>query len=219
MNNYLKIIKDNQLFQNINDEETLSLLKCLSGKFVTFEKNSYILTEGEKMSYIGLIISGRAHIIKDDHWGNRALLSELSTGDIFGEAVSFAGEDISPVSVIAMEKCEILLINFKNILNTCPTPCAHHNTLINNLVRILARKTVLLTQKMQFITQKNTREKLLAYLSAQEKTAKSSTFYIPFDRQELADYLSVERSAMSKELGKMRDEGILEFHKNRFTLK
>jgi CRP-like cAMP-binding protein len=219
MKNYLEIIKTNPLFQNINDDETASLLKCLCGRIEGYEKNSYIFMEGGKVADIGLVISGRAHIIKDDHWGNRTILAQLSFGEMFGEAFAFAGEEISPVSVIAVDSCQILLINFNKILHTCPSPCGHHTTLINNLIKILAKKNVLLTHKIQFITQKKTREKLLAYLSNQEKKAKSSTFTIPFNRQELADFLSIDRSAMSSELSKMRNEGILEFDKNHFTLK
>lgn len=219
MKNYLDIVKNNPLFQNINNEELASLLKCLQARVKIYEKNSYIFSEGGKVSEIGIIISGRVHIIKDDYWGNRSILSELNEGEMFGEAFSFAGEKSSPVSVLAVERCETLLINFNNILHACPTPCLHHTMIITNLIKILAKKTVLLTQKMQFITQKKTREKLLSYLSAQEKAANSSTFEIPFNRQELADFLSVDRSAMSNELSKMRNEGILDFDKNRFTLK
>lgn len=219
MKNYPETLISNPLFKNIKSEELPLLLNCLSARIRVFEKNSYIFTEGDTLTHIGIIVSGRAHVIKDDHWGNRAILSELSDGDLFGEAFAFAGEGISPVSVISISKCEVLFIDYTKILHTCISPCSFHSEIISNLVKILAQKTVMLTQKMHFITQKKTRGKLLSYLSAQKERTGSNTFVIPFNRQELADFLSVERSAMTRELCRMRDEGLLEFRKNRFTLK
>ncbi|NLL56037.1 MAG: Crp/Fnr family transcriptional regulator [Clostridiales bacterium] len=219
MKEYLQITQKNALFNNIDDQDILHLLNCLSARVEVFEKNSYIIMEDGKVSDIGIVLDGRAHVIRDDFWGNRSILAELKQGEMFGEAFAFAGQETAPVSVISVEKCKILFLSVQNMLSTCLAPCSRHIALINNLIKILAQKNVLLTQKIQFVTQKKTRDKLLAYLSSQEKLAHSNTFTIPFNRQELADYLSVDRSAMSNELSKMRDEGILDFNKNLFTLK
>ncbi|HKL73849.1 MAG TPA: Crp/Fnr family transcriptional regulator [Clostridia bacterium] len=219
MKKYLELLAKNPLFRNIKNTEMSFLLKCLSARIEVFEKNSYIFTAGEIISNIGIVVSGKAHIIKDDHWGNRTILSNLIRGELFGEAFIFADLEVSPISVVAVERCEILFLDSHKLLTTCPKPCLYHTAIISNMVKILAQKTLQLTQKMHFITQKKTRDKLLNYLSYQEVRVKSKSFNIPFNRQELADYLSVERSAMSKELCKMRDEGILEFNKSHFTLK
>lgn len=219
MKKYLELLAKNPLFRNIKNTEMSFLLKCLSARIEVFEKNSYIFTAGEIISNIGIVVSGKAHIMKDDHWGNRTILSNLIRGELFGEAFIFADLEVSPISVVAVERCEILFLDSHKLLTTCPKPCLYHITIISNMVKILAQKTLQLTQKMHFITQKKTRDKLLNYLSYQEVRVKSKSFNIPFNRQELADYLSVERSAMSKELCKMRDEGILEFNKSHFTLK
>lgn len=218
MEKHLEKLSKNPLFNDLNMEELKAMLLCLSARAVSFEKNSYIFTEGSENSNIGIVISGRVHIIKDDYWGNRTILAEMGASDMFGEAFCFAGVKIMPVSVIALENTGILLFDYKRILNTCAKTCSYHTKLISNMVGIISRKNMLLTQKMQYITQKKTRDKLLSYLSAQSELYGNNKFDIPFNRQELADYLSVERSAMSNELCKMRDENLIDFHKNHFHL-
>jgi CRP-like cAMP-binding protein len=165
---------------------------------------------------VGVVLRGDVHIMQEDYWGNRTILARVDPGGLFAEAFSCSQTDELPVSVIAVEKSDVLLVDYKRIITTCSSGCAFHSKLIRNMMQILARNNILLTQKMEHITQRTTREKLFSYLSAQAKRAGSPRFVIPFDRQELADYLSVDRSALSSELGKMRAAGILSFEKNRF---
>ena len=145
-------------------------------------------------------------------------MAEIGSGGLFGEAFSSAGIEKMPVSVVASSNCEIMFINYKKIINSCSSTCIFHSELIKNMMKVLATKNIMLTQKMEFVTKKTTREKLLAYLSAQAKKSESNKFVVPFNRQQLADYLSVDRSAMSNELSKMREQGIIEFHKSEFEL-
>lgn len=158
------------------------------------------------------------HVIREDFWGKRKIVSRIDPGGLFGEAFACAGTESLPVSVMAAEDSEVLFINCRRITTPCEQVCSFHIDLSRNLALLLAEKNIALIQKMEYITQPTTREKLLAYLSEQARLAGEKTFEIPFNREELADYLSVERSAMSAELSKMRKDGLIIFRKNRFEL-
>jgi CRP-like cAMP-binding protein len=167
---------------------------------------------------VGIVLSGSAFVLQEDYWGNRNILSNIGVGGIFGESFSCAEAAALPVSVIAKEDSVILLINVKKILTICSTACAFHTSLIMNLMRILANKNRYLTRKIEHITKKTTREKVLSFLSECAVQGGKNTFEIEFNRQELADYLSVERSALSAVLSKMKEEGIIDYYKNTFRL-
>lgn len=218
MENYLNILKSCPLFAGINESELSLLLDCLSAVERKYEKNHFVFMADEPVTSIGVVLSGSVHVIQENFWGNRMILARVEQGSIFGEAFSCAEVKKLPVSVIAVETSVVLLIDYRKIITTCPSACAFHMGLIKNMLQILANKNVMLTQKMEFITQRTTREKLLSYLSVQSRQAGSNSFKISFNRQELAEYLSVDRSAMSNELSKMRDDGILTFHRNQFEL-
>ncbi|GHV49629.1 Crp/Fnr family transcriptional regulator [Synergistales bacterium] len=173
---------------------------------------------GEDVTAIGIVLSGGVHVLQEDFWGSRAILSHVAPGELFAEAFSCAGVGSLPVSVITTEPSEILFLDYKRVATTCSSSCAFHTGLIKNMMQILAGGNVMLTQKIEHLTRHTTREKLLSYLSEQARQAGQSAFEVPFNRQELADYLSVDRSAMSSELCKMRDDGILRFCKNHFEL-
>ena len=218
MEEYFGIIKKCPLFIGVNDSELKVLLKCLSARNRCFEKNDFIFTEGEKSQLVGIVLHGSAYILQEDFWGNRTILARAETGHLFGEAFSCAEVEKLPISVVAAEKSNIMLIDCKRIITACSTACTFHSLLIQNMMRNLARKNILLTQKIESVTRRNTREKLLTYLSRQSIEAGSNCFVIPFNRQELADYLSVERSAMSAEISKMKAAGLIRTNKNEFEL-
>lgn len=142
----------------------------------------------------------------------------MERGGLFGEAFSFARVECLPVSVTAAEKTEVLFINCERIITVCPSACEFHNRLVRNMLKILAEKNMTLTQKIGHMGKRTTREKILSYLSEQAKKAGGESFTIPLNRQEMADYLAVDRSAMSKELGRLKEEGQISFHKNQFQL-
>lgn len=206
------------LFGGIDAPDTRSLLTCLSARTHHYEKNESVLAAGARISHIGVVLAGSVHIGRDDYWGNHTILAHLGPGELFGEALCCAGVDRAPINVTSVEPTDVMLLDYQKVLTSCSSACVFHARLVQNMVRILAQKNVALTQKMEAITQRTTREKLLTYLSQQAKARGKSEFEIPFNRQELADYLAVERSAMSKELSNMQGEGLVRYHKNRFAL-
>ena len=218
MKNNLSILKKSPLFAEIVETDINTMLHCLNATTKSFKKNNFIFSFNDKVSTVGIILSGSVHIVKEDFWGNRSIIEQLSAGHLFAETFSCAQIKQLPVSVIAKEATEILFIDYKRIISTCSSSCIFHTKLIQNMLKIIANKNILLTQKIEHITRRTTREKIISFLSAQAKKSSSNSFTIQFNRQELADYLSVDRSAMSNELCKMRDEGLITFQKNKFEL-
>jgi len=206
------------LFNGIEDSDLLGLLGCLDAKIMSFEKKYTIFTEGSKAKYLGIVLSGSAQIVQMDYYGNRSILCGIEPSELFGEAFACAGTESIPVSVVANEPCEVLLIDCNRMLHTCSNACSFHQTLIFNLMKDIATKAIMFQQKIEIISKRSTREKLLAYLNIQARKNGKRSFYIPFDRQELADYLEVERSGLSAEISKLRKEGILNSNKNSFEL-
>lgn len=219
MEKYLEQLREVALFQGIKEKELLSMLDCLSAKKRDYQKGDYIFQRGEKITHIAMLLDGCIHIRKEDYWGNLSILSEISEGEIFGEVYACLGNDKILNNAVAVKPSTVLFLDVKRILTVCPSGCEFHGRLIQNLLFVMASKNKILTQKLEHMSQRTTREKLLSYLSEQSLKAGCSTFDIPFNRQQLADFLSVDRSAMSNELCKMRDEGILEFHRSHFVLK
>lgn len=218
MNKYYDVLRKCTLFNNISDKNLLSMLTCLNAKVFHFNKGETIIEEGSSARDVGIVLSGSVQIIKIDFYGNRSIISKIESAQLFGE--SFACADISsvPVSVIASENSEIMLIDCKRITKTCCNACEFHNQIIINLLQIMAMKNILFNQKAEITSKRTTREKLLAYLEQQAKINNSNSFSIPFDRQELADYLEVDRSGLSAEISKLRKEGLLECKKSNFRL-
>lgn len=216
MSNCLEILQSTALFNGIETFDLESLLSCLSAKVARYKKGQTVFFNGESIECFGIVLSGQVQVIQEDYYGNRSILSNIGRGNLFGESFAFAEVKMLPVSVIATTESELLFINSHRLTVLCTNACEFHSKLIENMLNIVSRKNVALMQKIEFTSKRTTREKLLAYLSAEARKAGSSCFTIPFNRQELADYLSVERSAMSAELSKLRNEGVVNFHKNQF---
>ena len=212
-------MREASIFRNLSDEEIIGMLPCLNAKEQHFKKNEVIYRPGDQVRKIGLVVSGAVRIEKIDYWGNRKIISVIEPGQIFGEA--YAGMKTIPMEmeVLAAVTSVILFMEVGKILTTCGNSCEFHSKMIRNMVYVLAERNYKLTQKMDHLTQKTTREKLLSYFSEQALESGRSDFDIPLDRQQLADYLSVDRSAMSTELGRMKKDGLIEYRKNHFTLK
>ena len=212
-------IPDSPLFAGIHPEEKESILKCLSAVEKKYEKGDAVFLAGTAIRSMGFILSGSVDISRDDFWGNRQVLGHAGSGELFGEAYACMPGESLMVNVEAAEKCRILFLDIGKILNVCTPACSHHNRLIQNLLYISSQKNLNLSRRIFHTSSKSIRGRLLSYLSFQASKAGSRDFCIPFNRQQLADYLSIDRSAMSAELGKMRKEGILETDKNHFVLK
>jgi CRP-like cAMP-binding protein len=218
MTKYLPVLRQCPLFSGIEDRDIEKILPCLSATVRQADKNAFILSADDSVNFVGLILSGSVHVIKEDFWGRKDILSQLGPAELFAESFSCAHTEHIPVSVLAVEHTELMLIDCRKIIKTCSSACLFHNQLIENMLEIIANKNILLMQKIEQLSKRTTREKVLAYLSAEAQKAGKYFFDIPFSRQEMADYLSVDRSAMSSELSKMRDEGLIDFDRNHFKL-
>ena len=218
MKKYFDVLKKCPLFRDIEDRDILGMLSCLDARVEHFDKKYTIFAEGTPIKHLGIVLSGSAQIVQGDYYGNRSILSEIAPSELFAEAFACAETESLPVSVIANEPSDIMLIDCRHILQTCSKGCLFHQKMIFNLMKDLAQKTIMFHQRIEITSKRSTREKLLAYLSAQSKKAGSNTFTVPFDRQELADYLEVDRSGLSAEISKLRKEGVIESERNLFTL-
>ncbi|MDD6478514.1 MAG: Crp/Fnr family transcriptional regulator [Oscillospiraceae bacterium] len=218
MKKYLKILKKCPLFYGIEEEELLRLLSCLGAKVDSYDKKYTVFREGSQAKYLGIVLSGSVQIISIDYFGNRNIITEVYEAELFGEAFATADVAQIPVQIIANKPAEIMLIDMTHILHTCKNVCGFHQKLIFNIMRDLAEKAIFFHSKMEIISKRTTREKLLAYLADMAKRSGQKSFYIPFDRQELADFLGVDRSGLSVEIGKLKSEGIIEAQKNYFKL-
>jgi CRP-like cAMP-binding protein len=206
------------LFRGVTEQDLEEMLDCLGATERKYKKNDVILLAGTKVTSVGILIEGTAQITRDDAEGNRAILSELEQADLFAEAYVAAGAVEMPVTVIATSDCRIVWIPFSKIVGTCSSACSHHRILVQNMMRVIAMKNIMMNEKMRILACKTTKEKLMTYLSDYSERAGKNKFKIPFSRNELADFLSVDRSAMSREISRLRDEGYLRYHKNEFEL-
>ncbi len=202
MKKYLSILKNNPLFAKIDERDLETMLDCLSAKVKSFDKNGIILMAGDHIDKVGIVVDGSVHIVKEDLLGNRTIIAQIEPGQIFAEAFSCAAIEKLPVSVIANVNSTVLFIDYNKIVYTCDNSCTFHHRLLENMLGILARKNILLNNKIEHISKRTIKEKVLSYLSSQAQQQEKRRFSIPFNRQE----------------GKLRDEGIIEFNKNEFRL-
>lgn len=211
-------ISASPLFQGISTEDIQGMMKCLSAVRRTYRKGEMIFCAGEDAKMMGMVAAGSVEIVHDDFWGNRQIMGTAHVGELFGESYACMPESVFLVSARAAEDCEILFMEVGRILTTCSPACEFHSRLIHNLLYVLASKNLRLTQKIEHMGQRSIREKVMAYLSFQAEMSHKETFEIPFNRQQLADYLAVDRSALSAELSRMQKEGLIQYEKNRFTI-
>lgn len=219
MDEYLPVLKKSSLFAGVQADEISAMLKCLSARSKHYKKEEFIIISGDYVRSVGMVVSGTALIIQEDFWGKRTIISEVMPGSLFAETYACLSSMPIEMSVVADSECDVLFMDFNKILTVCTSACTFHTRLIQNFLSSFAIRNLMLTKKMQHMSKKTIREKLLSYLSTESLKSSSSTFDIPFNRQQLADYLSVDRSALSNEMGKLQVEGVLVFKKNRFTLK
>lgn len=218
MKPYFTILRRTQLFSGVSDEEISAMLNCLQAKLVSYKKGDYVFRQGEHIDKITVLLEGKLLIQRDDFWGNRSIVHAIGIGEMFGEAYVAPDSGAMLNDVIADEDSVVIFFDVRKIITVCPSGCKFHFKVVQNLFYAISEKNRKLMQKIGHISKRSTRAKLISYLSEESKRQNNSTFTIPFNRQQLADFLSVDRSAMSNELCKMRDEGLLLFEKNRFTL-
>ena len=218
MDEYFEILSQCSLFTGITQEELNSMLTCLNGTIIRTPKGSPVFLEGDPATFVGVVLSGMVQILRTDFYGNRSVLTVVSPGGLFGEAFACAGVETLPVSAIALQNCAVLLLDCKRVLTGCSNACPFHSRLVRNLLQGIAQKNLMLTSKIRCMSQKTTQEKLMEFLLEQAKQHDSAEFVIPYDRQALADYLGVERSAMSAELSKLKKAGRIDCSGSRFRV-
>ncbi|MBK5244578.1 MAG: Crp/Fnr family transcriptional regulator [Eubacteriaceae bacterium] len=217
MKNKLEILRNIKLFEEVG-ENFEAMLQCLGSEEKNYIKGEIIILTGNPVSSVGILLSGEIQIIQEDYMGNRSILTELKPGHIFGETFACAGVTKSPVTVLATADSTVLFIGIQRIITTCPSSCRFHNQLIENLLKIIARKNMLINRKNQLLSLRTIRDKVLSYLSLQAEKKGCPQFEISYTRNELADFLCVDRSALSRVLSTLKTEGIIDYHNKQFKL-
>lgn len=218
MKKYISVLKRTSLFAGVGEEDISSMLGCLKAKLRQYKKGEYVFRQGEHLNHITVLLEGTLHIQRDDYWGNRSIINVIGTGELFGEA--YAAQDSGALlnDVVAVADSAVIFFDIARLLTTCSSACRFHSMVVQNLFYAISEKNRRLLTKIVHMSKRTTREKLISYLSEEAKRQNSNKFTIPFNRQQLADFLSVDRSAMSAELCKLRDEGLLIFDKSSFVL-
>ncbi|MBQ8184576.1 MAG: Crp/Fnr family transcriptional regulator [Lachnospiraceae bacterium] len=218
MKKYISILKRTTLFAGVGEDEISSMLGCLQAKLSIYKRGQYVFRQGEHLSSLAVLVEGSLHIQREDYWGNRSIINDIGIGELVGEAYIAPDSGPLPNDVVAVEDSVVIFFDVKRVLTVCSSACRFHSMVVQNLFFAISEKNRKLVQKLGHMEKRSTREKLISYLSEEARRQNSGTFTIPFNRQQLADFLSVDRSAMSNELCKMRDDGLLTFEKSRFTL-
>ena len=212
------ILRNTGLFEGIEDDEMDTMLKCLGAFTRRYAKDEFLFRRGDRTDCLGVILSGNVREIREDWWGNRTVLADVGKGQAICTDYACTS-DVLDISIVSTMPTEVMYLDVGRAANVCNSSCEFHNRLVKNLMRSLARMSLGMNRRLDQLSKRSTREKVCAFLSDQARAAGSSDFIIGMNRQEMADYLGVDRSAMSTELGKMQRDGILEFQRNHFVLK
>jgi CRP-like cAMP-binding protein len=218
ISDYLSELPSMPLFRGIEKEELRAIMVCLGAYLKEYEKGAYIHLQDEDILCVGVVLSGNVQMIREDVWGNKALLVNMGKGEMFGETFVCGGIHNRYVSFVASEKTVVLFASFQRVISSCAESCSFHRRLIENMVAAIADKNVTLMEKVDLISKKSLREKISQYLTIQAEQAGKMTFTIPLGRVQLAEYLHADRSALTRELNLMADEGLIAFHRNNFQI-
>lgn len=214
---YINELTKSNLFKNIDKEDVFKLLPCLSAKVVSYDKNQTIFHYGKTIDKVGIVLKGSLLIQNVDFWGNSSIIKNLEMYDMFGEVYAFEKKPLD-VTIVANTNSLVLFLSLDKILNPCSHACYFHTSLIINLLEIFAKKAVVMNDKVEILSKRTIEDKLLTYLNSLSLINNSKDFTVPFNRQELADFLVVNRSALSKELMRLKKEGTIDYDKNKFRL-
>lgn len=218
MEKYLNLLKKVQLFKGLNDQEILSALSCLNANMVTYDKDTIIYHEKDKVKFIGIILSGEIQTQKIDYNGNINIISKLFPKEIIAASACYCTKQTLPFNVVSISFSEILCLDINHLIRPCCNLCSFHNLLIQNIINIIADRNIILAEKINILSNRSTKEKIFTYLYNQSNNTYNKSFTIPLSRKQMAEYLSVNRSALSKTLAHLRDEGYLQFKGNNFIL-
>lgn len=216
---YLDIIKKSPLFHGMKEEEIIYMLKCLTPKIQSYSKNESIVNSGESIDRFGMVLEGEATILKENAEGNRVIMSVVKKGDLFGEMLVFSSRKIWPVSVRVQNSCKVLFLTSSDLVARCGKMCSWHNAMLQNFIKVISDKSLMLNKKVEYLSIKSIRGKIASYLLEQYQNTKSNTMILPLKRNDLAEFLNVSRPSLSREICGMRDEGIIDFHLSTFKIK
>ncbi len=217
MEDYLKIMSQVSLFQDFSINELSGLLGCLQVVIKEYKKGDVIFRQGDVINVLGIVISGGINLQKCDYYGNNVILATLSAKDIFGE--SYAGSQMPiPIEVVANSNSQVAFVDYDKVIHPCSKMCYNHNMIVTRMIKLLATKNILLTAKIDILSKRTTKDKILDYLTNESLRNNSNEFTIPFNRQAMADYLVVDRSALSAELSKLKLAGIIDYDRNFFKI-
>lgn len=213
-----KLVVECPLFRQIDPEDLAAMLKCLSAREITARRGEFIRTMSGGKPLMGVVLEGSVEMISEDYFGKKSILTVLTVGNLFGESYSCLQARNRAVAFQVREDCRVLILDYDRILHACKLVCRFHHRMIENMVELIAEKNLELIEKLEVTSRVSIREKLLTYLTRQAERTGSLTFTIPMGRTELAEYLCTDRSAMTRELTRLKKEGIIEFDKRTFTL-
>ena len=211
-------LKEIPLFKGMSEQDIVSVLTCVGGFFKEYRKDAFIFLEEDKVQCVGCVLEGSVQMIREDIWANRTVLITIGEKELFGESFACGNQLTASVSFVANEKTKVLFLPFNRVMHSCSSACAHHQSLIVNMVTLIAEKNVALMAKIDIMSKKSLREKIGAYLLFQASYHNSKYFTIPFGRVQLAEYLNADRSALTRELNNMKSEGYIDFEKNTFWI-
>lgn len=206
------------LFKGLKKEEIDTVSSCIDTRIMKYKKNEILISEGDHIESIGAVLEGAVQISRSDIDGNRLVVASVLVNDLFAETFALSKRKESPVMVLATEDSVILWLNVKRVLAMCSSTCAFHTKLIQNIIELLANKNSYLSRKLDILSKKTLRDKIIWFLHSYSSNQKSKMILVPYNRLEMADYLGVDRSALSRELSKMKEEGLIDYQKNLFTI-
>ena len=215
----MSVLNKCELFEGMGDQEINSLIPCLRPSVRSFSRGELISQAGQLQYAIGIVLDGEVQIVKEDIDGSRLILGMLGPGELFGEVSAYAGQERWPSTVVAMASGQVLFLHTQKLLEPCCQTCDFHRRLIRNMLGIVARKAMEMNRRIHYLRIGGMRQKLAAYLYEQYRQTGVRTFLLQMNREQMADYLNVSRPSMSRELGRMKEDGIIDFYKSSFTIR
>ena len=207
------------LFYDITDQEVEAMIQCFRMRRCRFHPGQIICTYGESAGEVGVLVSGEAELVRLDYAGNRTILERLETGGVFGESLAFTPTLGDCVEVVSAAGSEVLFMEYSHIMKRCENACAHHSKLVQNMFRLVAEQTRRLSQRVEVLSRRSIRDKLMCWFQLRRLAAGADSFTLPFTLSALADYISADRSAMMRELKRLKEEGLVEMDGRRVTLR
>lgn len=216
---WINVLSKCELFREITPEELNIIFGCLKPRVISYEKNDWVAVAGEKFTGLGIVLSGEVVVAKENAAGSRVVMAVDGPGEMFGEMSAFSGDGLWPVTVMARTACTVMFLPAGKIVGNCERLCASHRQLITNMLEIVSGKALMLHRKLEYLSIKSLRGKISSFLLEQQKRAGRATFMMPMKRNELADFLNVTRPSLSREMSRLRDEGVIEFHRDSIKIK